>query len=111
MKRFNSMDDMLEYGRTNLGEFDYEKVLLGDKLIILCGTEKAYEELLWSQLNADVENFFETFAGLLEKGLEDEEKMDTSLMITQTTTKLRDRVIKNFEILFGVQFISARQEN
>ena len=110
MKKFNSMKDMLEYGKSNLGERDFEKVLMMDKLVILCGTDKAYEELLFCQLNADVENFFDTFANYLEEGLEKEEKLDTSLMITETATKLRDRVIKNFESLFDVKFISAQQE-
>lgn len=107
MRRFQSMPEMIEYGRKKMGKYDYEKVLFQDKVIILCGTDAAYESGIWNSLHKEITDFFTQFSAVLENDICKDDRKNSSDTVTDTASELRDIVIRNFEDFYGVQFINV----
>lgn len=47
IKEFKSKDEMIEWGKENLGKFDSILCCIEEQKYLLCGTDLAYEDEVW----------------------------------------------------------------
>ena len=105
LKSFQSDLQAVEYGReNNFGKHQFEKIKVNDENVILCGTDQAFEEVLWGDAYKFVEDFCKKF------GPADIEEDDYSDFATDLASKIRDLVIKEYEEEHKVRFLNVWDE-
>lgn len=104
MQTFNTIEEAKEYGvNQEFGEYHFEKAKIKSDDIILCGTDKAYEEQLWSDA-------YELISDLFEKFCEDLKEDDYSDFATDLATEIRELVLSRFEEEQHIKFINVHDE-
>lgn len=100
MKQFNTVEEAKEYGEI-FSKHQWEKVMVGSKEIILCGTDMAYEEEVWSDVYELLKSFVDKF------GYSEDEIADD---IVDKTSELRDEILEWFEKKTNTQFVDVCDE-
>ena len=100
MLTFSTIEEAKEYSKENhFGNYHFEKAKVKEENIILCGTDKAYEEELWGDAYQLVCDFCKKF------GKEEIEEDDYSDFATDLATKIRDLVLSEYEKEQHVKFV------
>ena len=103
IKQFKTMEEMKEYGK-DFSSHEHQTVELNGEKKILCGTDRAYEEEIWSSVNEILMNMCAAF-GMQE--LAEDREADN---IVDESSKLRDDIIEWFEKSFDVEFVNVYDE-
>lgn len=113
MQTFETEQTARNYGlERNFGEYYFEHIKINGEKAILCGTDKPYEEELWGQAYELVQDFCKKFHN--DEGTEklDNDELEDfySDFATDTASKIRDLVIKEYEDVMKSKFIDAHGE-
>lgn len=105
-KSFSSIEEAKDWGAQNLDEHEFVKAKIGNEdkseVVFLCGTDKAYEEELWS----DLYEILEKHLGYFDGDIDDD---DDSKIVDQSS-ELRDVVIEWIEEATGNRFVDVSDE-
>lgn len=105
-RTFSSVEEAKEWGSNNLGAHSFVKVRINNEtkseIIFLCGTDKAYEEQIWSDIYEVIKKHLEYF----DMDIDDDD--DSSLV--DKTSEIRDTVIGWIEMSTGTQLVNAIDE-
>ena len=105
MQTFNTIEEAKEYGKENhFKNYHFEKAKINSDDIILCGTDKAYEEELWGDAYQLISDFCNKF------GETDIEEDDYSDFATDLASKIRDLVLSEYEKDQNVKFVNVWDE-
>jgi hypothetical protein len=101
---FKSIEDAKCYGE-NFGSYHYEHIQIKDQDVILCGTDKAYEEALWG----DAYELVQTFCKKFHKNEGDcgDTYNDFS---TDMASKIRDVILEEYEKKMKTKFVDVYDE-
>ena len=107
LKTFATDEEAKEYGK-NFAPYQSEKIMVAGSPVILCGTDKVYEETLWNdarELMTEIINIFVDDTSLSEELIDEHD--DT---ITETASEIRDKVIDVFKRTTGMRFLNVNDE-
>lgn len=105
LKSFENDKAAKTYGFENgFGKYQFEKIKVNSENVILCGTDQAFEEVLWGDAYEMVGDFCKKF------GSADIKEDDYSDFATDLASKIRDLVIKEYEEEHKVRFLNIWDE-
>lgn len=103
MRQFTTETEAKEYAKC-FRSHQFEHVSVDGNAVILCCTDKAYEEELWGDAFQMVSDFCEKF------GPANKTEDDYSDFATDLASKVRDLVIKEYEEQYHTKFVDAYDE-
>ena len=97
-RNFKTMEEAKQYAMhmAKFNAYSFEEVIVSGKHIILCGTDKAYEEKLWSDAHKLAEDFCKGFLP----------SQYNACFCSDMATKIRDMLLEEYKKEFNVEFLA-----